>query len=62
MAHIFWLASALAFSFIGIFAYFWTPALALLVIAVPLFFRGVLDTIQTRQAVKRNFPVVGHLR
>jgi len=42
--------------------YFWRPALWSLVVIVPLIARGVADMVQTKQAIRRNFPVIGHLR
>jgi glutamate synthase domain-containing protein 2 len=40
----------------------WPPALWSLVVIVPLMLRGVADMLQTRQAVRRNFPLIGHFR
>lgn len=43
-------------------AMFWPPILWAYVILVPLVARGVADMLQTKQAIKRNFPLVGHAR
>lgn len=40
----------------------WPPILWLLLLIVPAIARGVADMVQTRQAIKRNFPLVGHMR
>jgi glutamate synthase domain-containing protein 2 len=53
---------------IGVFALLagvasvWPPVLWSLTILLPLFLLGVFDSLQTRHAVKRNFPVIGHFR
>ena len=43
-------------------AYFHIEALFLFVIVGPLIYMGVVDMIQTRQSLRRNFPLVGRLR
>lgn len=43
-------------------AYFHIEALFLFVIVGPLIYMGVLDMMQTRQSLRRNFPLVGRLR
>jgi len=40
----------------------WTGAWFLFLIVGPLIFMGIQDMTQTRQSVKRNFPVIGRLR
>ncbi len=40
----------------------WPPILWALVVVVPVIVRGIADLVQTRQAVRRNFPVIGHGR
>ncbi len=47
---------------IGGIALVWPPALWSLAIVLPLILRGVADMLQTRQAVRRNFPLIGHGR
>lgn len=41
---------------------YWPPILWLLLIVLPLFALGVADMTQTRHAISRNFPIVGHFR
>src|SRR3990170_4259508 len=45
-----------------LWAYFQPAALLLFVIAGPLIFMGVADLVQTKQSLKRNFPLLGRLR
>lgn len=40
----------------------WPGALWALCLWTPLFVVGVIDALQTRQAVRRNFPLIGHGR
>lgn len=58
----FFLISAVVFAVVGTVSYFWTPALWSLVIFAPVFFIGLNDALQTRQAIRSNFPVIGNLR
>src|SRR5262245_10362711 len=53
-------AITLALVFAG--GYFWRPALWSLVMLIPLVAVGVLDMTQRKQAIRRNFPLVGHGR
>ena len=44
-------------------AFFWSPHVAWAFVLVgPIIMRGVIDMTQTRQAVRRNFPVIGNFR
>lgn len=43
-------------------AYFWIDALFGFLLVGPLIYMGIQDILQTRQSVKRNFPVIGRLR
>ncbi len=62
MRNIFWAISIALLALVAIAARFWPPALWSLVIILPLIVRGVADIVQTRQAIRRNFPVIGHAR
>ncbi|MFT5289044.1 MAG: glutamate synthase domain-containing protein 2 [Planctomycetota bacterium] len=44
------------------FGWFWHPGLWLLVPLGLVFLLGVIDSLQSRQAVRRNFPVIGNFR
>ena len=54
--------SALITALILLWAYFHPEALLLFLIAGPLIFMGVSDMLQTKQSLKRNFPLLGRLR
>ncbi len=43
-------------------SWWWPAALWALCLWLPLFAVGVLDALQTRQAVRRNYPLIGHGR
>ena len=43
-------------------SFVWPPILWSLVVIVPLIARGIADMLQTKQAIKRNFPLLGHVR
>ena len=45
-----------------LWAYFWIEALFGFIIIGPLIYMGVVDMFQTRQSLKRNFPLAGRLR
>ena len=56
----FYLVSAVAFAFIGLVSFFWTPFAWSLLVVVPVFVVGMVDALQTRHAIRRNFPVIGN--
>lgn len=58
----FFLISFAVFAAVGAIAWVWTPVLWSLVVFGPLFAIGMVDALQTRQAIRRNFPVIGNLR
>lgn len=62
MRHWFFAVSAVVFAVIAIAGWLWQPAWLALIVAVPVFLLGVRDSLQTRRAVLRNFPVIGHFR
>lgn len=45
-----------------LFAWFWPPGLWSLILFGPLLVMGYMDYFQTRQGVRRNFPIIGNLR
>ncbi|WP_408095680.1 FMN-binding glutamate synthase family protein [Peredibacter sp. HCB2-198] len=62
MRSLFWYASALALMFHAI-TFFISPYLLLLcLLTVPLFVIGIIDMKQTKHSIRRNFPVIGHMR
>ena len=60
--NIFWAFSLLSLVVIGLLAARWPPASLLLLIALPIIARGAYDIVQTRHAILRNFPLIGHFR
>lgn len=56
------LTSLIILSAIGVTAYFWSPILWSLIFFGPLMIIGFMDMIQTKHAIKRNFPLIGHGR
>lgn len=43
-------------------SWFWSPILWSFVLIVPLFMIGVADMLQKKQAIRRNFPLLGNIR
>ena len=62
MRRAFLAGSVLTIGLIAGLAVVWPPALWALVAVGPLVALGAADMLQTRQAVRRNFPIVGHGR
>ncbi len=62
MAKAFLLVAAATVALVALIAWFWPPILWAFVVIVPVVLRGIADIVQTRQAVRRNFPVIGHGR
>src|SRR6478609_7563381 len=62
MRKIFILTSIAVSALLIFWAIFWIWALLVFVIVVPLVVMGVEDMVQTRQSLKRNFPLLGRLR
>lgn len=47
---------------VGAIAYFWPPILYTMLVFGPLIAIGIIDMLQTRQTILRNFPLVGNVR
>lgn len=62
MVRQFYIIAFVCFALIVLAGLVWPPANWLFVIVAPIFILGVVDSLQTRQAVRRNFPVIGHFR
>lgn len=54
--------SLLLFVAIGVVYLFWPPVINSLFLFVPVYLIGLMDSIQNKQAVRRNFPLIGNLR
>lgn len=59
---LFFLISFFVFSIIGGLSWLSLHAFWALVVALPLFWIGIKDVLQSRQAIRSNFPVIGRLR
>jgi glutamate synthase domain-containing protein 2 len=63
MRKIFYISSVVISALIIAAAYFWhIDALFAFLIVGPLIYMGIADIVQTRQSIKRNFPLLGRLR
>lgn len=62
MRHIFYISSAVIFTAVFGLAAVWPSVLWSLVVFGPLFVLGMSDILQSRHAIRRNFPIIGNLR
>ncbi len=62
MRRIFWIASIAMLIFHIITYYIFPWGLILIAFSLPVFVLGLTDMIQTKHALRRNFPVIGHTR
>ncbi len=58
----FFISSAIIFLLIFVVAFLWPPIVWSLLVMVPLFLIGLNDMIQTKHAIRRNFPLIGNFR
>lgn len=58
----FLLISLALFANAGVATWLWPVAGWVFALLVPLFLMGVADSLQTRHAIRRNFPVIGNFR
>jgi len=58
----FWLISFIVMGTITALTRVWEPVMIAYLFVVPLILVGVLDQLQTKQAIRRNFPLIGHGR
>lgn len=58
----FCLISIFLLSIIGVVSLYWLPVLYALIIVGPLVLIGVIDILQRKQSLLRNYPVIGHGR
>jgi hypothetical protein len=58
----FWLISVIVSATIGLLSLMWQPVVIAYLFVVPLVSIGIYDQFQTKHAVLRNFPVIGHGR
>ena len=62
MRKAFIMSSAAVITAIVFWTFYWTGALFLFLVVGPIVFIGVQDMVQTKQSIRRNFPVLGRLR
>ncbi len=62
MRKLFLTASVLSLTLVLGLGYIWPPILLSLIILGPLIALGLTDLFQTNQAIRRNFPILGHGR
>ena len=62
MSREFFLTSFIVFTLVAAIYFVWPPVVWALVLFGTLFLIGVRDMVQKRQAIKRNFPLVGNFR
>ncbi len=62
MRRLFVIVSVCVCAIILFLSYYWTNILFLFVIVGPLIIMGLIDMIQTKRAIRRNFPLFGRLR
>ena len=58
----FWLVSFILMGTIAALARVWDFALIAYLVVIPLVLVGIVDQLQTSQAIRRNFPLIGHGR
>ncbi len=62
MRKLFILSSIFISAIFIVWSFFWPDMLLAFVIIIPIIYMGVADMIQTKQSIRRNFPVLGRLR
>jgi glutamate synthase domain-containing protein 2 len=62
MRKIFFVGSALILGAVAVISVYWPPILFTLLVFGPLFLLGLADSLQERQSIRRNFPLLGHFR
>jgi glutamate synthase domain-containing protein 2 len=62
MRKLFIISSILISAIFIVWSFFWIDTLLAFVIIIPIIYMGVVDMIQTKQSIRRNFPVLGRLR
>jgi glutamate synthase domain-containing protein 2 len=62
MRKIFILSSIVVSALLIAWSFYWIDALFGFILVGPLIIMGVMDIVQTKQSIKRNFPILGRLR
>ncbi len=58
----FFIISLIVFASVAVLYFVWPPILWSMVLFAPLFILGLVDTVQKKHTIMKNFPVVGRLR
>lgn len=59
---IFGTTAAVSVSVLAVVSYYWPTAWYGMLLVGPIILLGLVDMLQTKQAIRRNFPVIGHAR
>jgi len=59
---IFGTTAVVMISAVAAVSYFWTDAWYGMLVVGPIVLLGIADMLQTKQSIRRNFPVIGHAR
>jgi len=62
MTQVFYAISAVLLGGAALISWFWPPFAWTYVVLGPVFLLGVVDALQRKRSVRRNFPVIGNLR
>src|SRR5687767_2291752 len=62
MKKLFIFGSIAAVILVGVWTYFWWPAVLAYLLVIPPIYMGIADMVQTKQSIRRNFPLFGRLR
>ncbi len=62
MRKTFIISSVVLVVLILIWTYYWPWATILLLLIIPFVYMGIADMVQTKQSIRRNFPLFGRLR
>jgi glutamate synthase domain-containing protein 2 len=62
VAHRFYLIALVTLGLAGLISFLWPPFAWTFLVLGPVSLVGVVDSLQRRRAVRRNFPVIGNLR
>src|SRR5882757_633365 len=47
---------------VALLGFFWPWAFWLYIVVLPIVIIGIMDLVQTKHTIKRNFPVIGRMR
>ncbi|MBS1507683.1 MAG: FMN-binding glutamate synthase family protein [Bacteroidetes bacterium] len=59
---IFLIISFVVIALLAAWTYYWHDAAFFFILVLPFIYMGIADMMQTRQSIKRNFPLFGRLR